>query len=142
MRIPWPEYSGVRERAAIYRTLKDPFQDRSEMIPLVVLSGSADLATGIAGKLQAAEPLGITFAEKEGVLAMILPGLRDSYLLLEAGEQREEVLVWWHDTKSSGGASALMVTDTPPHPAAQWHPTTVLAVFEFGSQERYAEPDR
>ncbi len=132
MRMPWPEYRGVRERAVIYRAATDPFQDRSELIPLVVLSGSADLATGIAGKLQAAEPLGITFAERDGALAMILPGLKDSYLLMEAGEQREEVLLWWHGTKSSGGAYALMVTDSPPDPPAQWHPLTVLAVFEFG----------
>ncbi len=136
MRLPWPEYRVLRERAVTHRALKDPFKDLTETIPVVVLSGSAELATGIAGKLQAAEPLGITFGEKDGVLAMILPGLKDSYLLTQVEEEREEMLVWWHGTKSSGGAHALMVTDTVPDPAAEWHPTTVQAVYEFGSQGR------
>lgn len=136
MRLRWPEYRGLRERARICSEAKE-LQDLSEMVPLVVLSGSADLATAIAGKLEAAQPLGITFGELDRVLTMILPGLKDSYQIMEAPEQREEVLVWWHGTKSAGGAYALVVTDTPPDPAVQWHPTTVLAVFEFGTQRSH-----
>ena len=44
-------------------------------------------------------------------------------------------MAWWYGTKSSGGVYAIVVADTTPNGTSHWHPATVQAIFEFGSQK-------
>ena len=109
--ISWSEYWTLRARASLYRPAKLPFEARGELIPLATISGSPDQAAEIAQKLMAAEPLGIAFGDADGVLAAILVGLKESYMLLQVQEQREELMLWRHATRLSGGAHAVVVED-------------------------------
>ncbi len=133
--ISWPEYWALRARAPVCRPAKLPFEERGELIPVMTISGSRDHALEIAQKLTAAEPLGVTFGESDDVLAAILVGLKASYMLLQVQEQREELMLWRHATRSSGGAHAVAVEDTdagqePGDP----NTASVHAIFECRSQ--------
>jgi hypothetical protein len=132
--LGWADYEVLRQRARVCVKAPEPFRDTGDAFPLVVLSGTADLAHEVAGKLQAAVPLGIAFSEKEGVLAMMLAGRQDNYLLMEFDAEREQVLLWWHQVRTDSGAYAVVVTDNAPDASGRWDPTTVAAVFEFGRQ--------
>ena len=52
------------------------------------------------------------FSEKDGVLAMMLGGLQDTYLLMEFDAEREPVMLWWHRVKTYSGAFAVVVSDS------------------------------
>jgi hypothetical protein len=133
--ISWPEYWALRARAPVCRPAKLAFEEHGELIPVATISGSRDQALEIAEKLTAAEPLGVTFGESGDVLAAILVGLKASYMLLQAQEQREELMLWRHATRSSGGAHAVAVEDTdggqePGDP----NTASVHAIFECRSK--------
>jgi hypothetical protein len=132
--ISWPEYWALREGAPLCRPAKLPFEEQGELIPLVTISGSRGEAAEIAQRLIAADPLGVTFGETDDLLAAILVGLKESYMLLQVKEQREELMLWRHATRSSAGAHAVVVEDTdagqqPGDPKA----ASVHAIFECRS---------
>jgi hypothetical protein len=110
--ISWPDYWALRGRAPLCRPAKLPFEEQGEVVPVVTISGPRQQATEIAQKLTAAEPLGVMFGETDDVLAAILVGLKESYMLLQVQEEREELMLWRHATSSSGGAHAVAVEDT------------------------------
>src|SRR2546425_5276751 len=110
--IPWPEYWALRDRTPLCRQAKVPFEELGDAVPVVTISGPRGQATEIAQKLTAAEPLGVMFGEKDDVLAAILVGLKESYMLLQVQEEREELILWRHATSSSGGAHAVAVEET------------------------------
>jgi len=132
--LGWADYEVLRQRARFCAKAQEPFQDPGNEFPLVVLSSSRDLAHEAARKLQRAEPLGITFSEKEGVLTMMLAGLQDNYLLTEFDSDREQVMLWWHKVTTDSGGYAIVITDNTPEGSGRWDPATVEAVFEFGRQ--------
>ena len=135
MHLAWSDYDALRQRARLYVEAKEPFRDPNDGFPVVVLSVAADLAQEVAGKLNAAEPLGIAFSEMEGALAMLLGGLQDTYLLTVFGQEREQVQLWWHGVKTYSGAYAVLVSDsTPDERTDRWNLRTVEAVFELGRQ--------
>jgi hypothetical protein len=134
--LGWTDYEVLRQRARVCVKAQEPLRDPGDAFPLVVLSGSTDLAREVAGKLQVAAPLGITFSEKAGVLAMLLAGRQDNFLLAEYDAEREQVLLWWHEVRTYSGAYSVVITDSVPEPSGRWAPTTVEAVFEFGRQTR------
>src|SRR5207302_11252309 len=128
-------YDALRQRADIFIEAKEPLRDPDDGFPVIVVSGQAELAHEVAGKLRAAEPMGIVFSEADGSLAMMLGGLQDTYLLNVFNEEREQVQVWWHGVKINSGAYAVLVSDsTPDGTVDRWDPHTVEAVFEFGRQ--------
>ena len=132
--LGWTDYEVLRQRARVCVKAQEPFLDPSEPFPLVVLSSTTELAHEAARKLQMAEPLGIAFSEKEGVLALMLGGQQDNYLLAEFDAEREEVLLWWHKVKTYFGAYAVVIANDGPDASGRWDPTRVEAVFEFGRQ--------
>jgi len=132
--LGWADYEVLRQRARLCVKGQEPFRDPGTGFPLVVLSSTTDLAHQAARKLQVAEPLGIAFTENEGVLAMMLGGRQDNYLLTEFDGEREQVLLWWHQVKTNSGAYAIVITDKTPDASGRWDPTAVEAVFEFGRQ--------
>ena len=132
--VGWADYEVLRQRARVCVKTQEPFHDPGDHFPLVILSSSADLAHEATRKLQVAQPLGIAFSEKNGVLAMMLPGRQDGYVLTEFDTEREQVLLWWHQVKTNSGAYAVVITDSAPDASGRWDPTTVEAVFEFGRQ--------
>jgi hypothetical protein len=132
--LGWADYEVLRQRARVCVKALEPFRDPGDAFPLVVLSGSTDLVHEVAAKLQVAAPLGITFSEKEGVLAMLLGGQQDTFLLAEYDAEREQVLLWWHEVRTHSGAYSVVVTDEAPDTSGRWAPTAVEAVFEFGRQ--------
>jgi len=130
LRLPWADYDALRQRARLSES-KEPIRDLGDMIPVVALS--TDVAREVAGRLHAAEPLGITLAEKGGVLGMILAGVQETYCLTDFVNEREQVQLWWHDVKAS--AYAVVVSDSVPDGMSdRWDPVSVEAVFEFGRQ--------
>src|SRR6266849_1736462 len=131
--ISWSEYWALRQSAPFCRAAKLPFEERGELIPLVTISGSRDEAAEIAQKLMAADPLSITFGESGDVLAAILVGLKASYMLLQAEEHREELMLWRHATRSSGGAHALVVEDKDAGQQPADQEASVRAIFECRS---------
>jgi len=131
--ISWSEYWALRQSAPFCRAAKLPFEERGELIPLVTISGSRDEAAEIAQKLMAADPLAITFGESGDVLAAILVGLKASYMLLQAEEHREELMLWRHATRSSGGAHALVVEDKDAGQQPADQEASVRAIFECRS---------
>ena len=129
--ISWPEYWALRARAPLCRSSKVPFEERGEFIPVVTISGSRDQAAEIARKLVAAEPLAVTFGESNDVLAAMLVGLKASYMLLEVQEQREELMLWRHATRSSAGMHAVAVEDTEAgRQPADPNTASIHAIFE------------
>lgn len=133
--ISWSEYWALRARATLCRPAKLPFEERGELIPLVTISGPSGGAAQIVQKLDAAEPLGIAFAETDGFLAAILAGLKESYVLLET-QEREELMLWKHVTRLSAGAYAVVVEDTQAgHVPGDEKAESVHAIFEcrFGA---------
>jgi len=131
--ISWSEYWALRQSAPFCRAAKLPFEERGELIPLVTISGSHDEAAEIAQKLIAADPLAITFGESGDVLAAILVGLKESYMLLQAEEHREELMLWRHATRSSGGAHAVVVDDRDAGQQPADREASVHAIFECRS---------
>jgi hypothetical protein len=133
--IPWSEYWALREGAPLCRPAHVPFEEQGELIPLVTISGPREQATEIAQKLTAADPLGVMFGEAEDLLAAILVGLKATYMLLQAQEQREELMLWRHATRSAGGAHAVVVEDTDAgQQPADTNAASVHAIFECRSQ--------
>jgi hypothetical protein len=131
---PSSEYDALRASAGFCRSAERPSKGARELIPLVTISGSPDQVAETVQKLKAAEPLGIAFGEMDGVLSAILVGRNDTYVLVEAQEQREELMLWQHTLRSSGGMYALAVNraDFDQHsgePTAE----AVEAIFECGS---------
>jgi hypothetical protein len=104
------------------------------LIPLATISGPADQVATIVDKLNAAEPLGISFPEMDGLLAAILAGLNESYVLLEPQDQREELMLWQHASRLAGGAYAVVVESTQAgQDPGNANPESVLAIFECRS---------
>jgi hypothetical protein len=91
MHLAWSDYDALRQGARLYMEAKEPLRDPDDGFPVVVLSVAADLTQEVAGKLKAAEPLGIAFSEMEGSLAMMLGGLQDTYVLTVFGQEREQL---------------------------------------------------
>jgi hypothetical protein len=134
--VSWSEYRELRARALLCRPAKGQMEERGESVPLVTISGSGEQAADIAQKLNAAEPLGVAFGELDGTLTAILVGLKQSYVLIEAHEQREELMLWRHTTRSSAGGYAVVVEDAGPDPQSGDLTThSVRAIFECGSAE-------
>jgi hypothetical protein len=131
--ISWSEYWALKQDAPFCRAAKLPFEERGELIPLVTISGSRAEAAEIAQKLMAADPVGITFGESDDVLAAILVGLKESYMLLQVEEQREELMLWRHATRSSGGAHAVVVEDKDAGEQPADQEVSIRAVFECRS---------
>jgi len=132
--ISWPEYRALRERAPLCRPSTVPFEERGEFVSVVTISGSRHQAAEIARKLEAADPMGVTFGERDDVLAAILVGLKESYMLFEVQEKREEVMLWRHETRKSGGAHAIAVEDTDAgQQPADPNSGSVHAIFECRS---------
>jgi hypothetical protein len=132
--ISWSEYWALRARAPLCRPAKVPFEERGEFVSVVTISGSRDHAAEIAGKLVAAEPLGVTFGETDDLLAAVLIGLKESYMLLQVENEREELMLWRHQTRLSGGEHAVVVEDTEAgRQPADPNGTSVHAIFECRS---------
>jgi hypothetical protein len=139
--LDWPQYEMLRGRAEHRQFVAEPFEDRGAPIHLLVISGPRAGLPETARKLHEADVRGITFGEMNGVLAMLAGGLKESYVLMEANEERETVQGWWYGVKASGGAHAIMLTDDAPNLKLDgpWTPSSVAAVFEFGRQGEGAE---
>lgn len=138
MNIGWDEYRALSKRAQLRVPAPEPFQDRGESMPVVLISDPIERAWSIADKLHAAEPMGLSFVPMEASLGLVAIGPKDGYCLTVLNEEAAAVRRWWQaSTESSGGAIALMVVDTTPDPNRfeRWQPANVLAVFEFGSQK-------
>jgi hypothetical protein len=132
--VPSRTYRALREYARSFRAAKPPLLDRRESILLVTISAPPVEAAAIAARLTAAEPLGVTFAEMNGVLVAILIGLKDSYVLVEATEHREELMLWQHEAKSMLGGHAVLVEDKVSDPDSVDLSTWSLhAIFECSS---------
>jgi hypothetical protein len=128
-------YERIRKQALFCSEPKEPLTGVGHSIPLVVISGTEEEAKLVSERLRVAEPIGLVFGETNGVLAMILCGRKESYVLMEAdGSQREQVMVWWHNRKASSGAHAIVITDTMPERTG-WAPKTVHAIFECRSAD-------
>jgi hypothetical protein len=129
-------YRALMERARLFRAAQPPLLDRSGSIPLVTVSAPPAEAGAIASRLLAAEPLGVTLAEMDGALVAILIGLKDSYVLVDATEQREELMLWQHEAKSMLGGLAVLVEDKVSDPETVDLSTWSLhAIFECSSGE-------
>ena len=127
--MDWPSYKAIRSRA-LYRREAE-IADGIPSLPLAIYSGTDEEARLLAERIRAADPLGIMFGEMGPVLGMVLAGTKESYVLLQAdGSRREQLMAWWYGRKPSGGAYALVVTDTHPD-RRRWEPKTVHAIFEF-----------
>ncbi len=136
LNLDWSNYSGLRSRAEHRQSLGMPFENMGRSIPVFVISGPAADLGAVAGRLREADLKGITFSEIEGALAVLVAGLKDSYVLMQVDQQRETVLGWWYQVKSGGGAHAIVVADADPEGTAlSWDPARVIAVLEFGMQE-------
>jgi len=129
--LPWSEYCGLRARSRLFRQTKLAFEELPQ-IPLVELSAGAGQGAAMAEKLEAADPLGVAFGEKDASLAAILMGLKESYFLIDTEEEREALLLWRHLVRSSDGAHAIVVTEGTGDQDAQ----TVHAIFECRSRAR------
>ena len=137
MTLGWDEYRKLSQRAQLRVPAAEPFEDRGETIPVVLISDPIERAWPIADKLHAAELLGLSFAPMGASLGLLAIGPKDGYCLTVLNEEAAAVRAWWQaSTESSGGAVALMVVDTTPDPnrLERWVPANVLAVFEFGRQ--------
>lgn len=139
MNIGWNEYRSLSNRAQLRVPAPEPFQDRGESIPVVLVSDPIERAWSIADKLHAAELMGLSFVPMEASLGLVAIGPKDGYCLTVLNDEAAAVRAWWQaGTDASGGAIALMVVDTTPDPNRfdRWKPANVLAVFEFGSQTK------
>jgi hypothetical protein len=127
-------YRALREYAQSFRDAESPLLERDGPIPLVTISAPPVEAAAIASRLAAAEPLGVTFAEMDGAFVALLIGLKDSYVLIEATEQREELMLWQHDAKSMLAGHAVLVEDKVSDPDTVDLSTWSLhAIFECGT---------
>jgi len=62
-------------------------------------------------------------------------GLKDRCVLWQTRDERESVMAWWYETKSSGGAHAIVVSESTPDLKSDcWLPSSVQGLFEFGKQ--------
>jgi hypothetical protein len=145
MNLGWDTYRELSKRAQLMVPWPDPFEDRGESIPVVVISDGIKRAWTAADKLRAAEPLDLSLMPMEASLGVIVSGPEEGYCLTMLKEQAAAVRAWWQaGIEESGGAIALMVVDTTPDPNRldKWAAANVLAVFEFGSRKAAASNDR
>ena len=135
MNLSWLDYESVRQRARHSESVGDQFKDVGDLIPVVVLSGKPELASGIAQRLRDSQPRGITFGQMGRAFTALVGGLNDTYVLWQTIDDREGVLRWRHGVKTLGGAHAIIVSESTPTPTDDpWRPASVDAVFEFGRQ--------
>lgn len=138
MNLSWETYRALSKRTQLCVPSPEPFEDRGQSIPVVVVSDPIERAWTVADKLHAAEPLGLAFVPMAAQVGLVVVGPKDGYCLTILNEEAAAVRAWWKaSTDGSGGAVALIVVDTTPDPDRfdRWVPTNVLAVFEFGSQK-------
>jgi len=129
--VPSRTYRTLSKRARWFRGAEPPLLDRGESVSLVTVSAPPAEAAAIASRLTAAEPLGISLAEMDGALVVILIGLKDSYVLIDATERREELMLWQHQAKSMEGGYAVLVEDKVSDPDSVDLSTWSLhAIFE------------
>ena len=133
--VGWPEYATMRGRAEHYQGVGNRFEDAGSPISVLVLSGAPNPAE-VREKLRASDPRGLTFGEMEGALTVLAGGLKETYVVMQSIDEREQILLWWHDATSRGGAHAIVVAEpTPDLDQMPWDPGRVYAVFEFGKQD-------
>lgn len=139
MRSPWSEFGVLAERAQLHVPSAEPFVERGESIPVVVVSAPIKVAWSIADKLHAAKPLGMTFGKTEEGIVFIAGGRHEWYALMTTEDAGGAIDFLHEGIDSSGGVSALIVVDTTPDPDRyeEWRPTNVLAVFEFGANNPF-----
>jgi hypothetical protein len=147
--------------ALLCREAKQPFGEVGSSIPLVIIAGMDEEAKVVAERLRAAEPTGLIFGERDGVLGMILGGLKESHVLLQADESlREQVMVWRRNRKSSGAAyghrghghdarAHLMAPDdgprhlrAPPRSGLIWQNCRILDQLRPGNLDRVGDRGR
>lgn len=132
---PARTYRSLKQRARLFRPAQPPLNDQGESILLVTISAPPTEAAAIASRLSAAEPLGVTFAEMDGAFFAILIGLKDSYVLVDVGEQREQLMLWQHEAKSTLGGYAVLVEDKVSDPDTVDLSTWSLhAIFECAAK--------
>jgi hypothetical protein len=145
MTVGWDRYRELAKRAQLLVPSRDPFEERGELLPVILISDPIERAWSVADRLHAAEPIGMTLAPMKDSLALIVSGPKDGYCLTVLNEKAATARAWWQaGIEESGGAIALMIVDTTPDPdrADKWAPANVLAVFEFGSQKAAPSKDR
>jgi hypothetical protein len=125
----WPEYRALRAGASVVRPATLAFEERGD-IPLVEISAAPAMALEIARKLTAADPLGVAFGEMpQAGLAAIAMGLKESYVLVEAQGEQEELMLWRHMVRAADGAHVIVIKDQVVEPKTQ----TIHAIFECRS---------
>ena len=135
MTVGWDAYDVLSKRAQLVVRSGDPFEQRGELVPVILISDQIERAWSVADRLHAAEPMGMTLAPMQDSLALIVSGPKDGYCLTVLNDNAATARAWWQSgLEESGGAIALMIVDSTPDPdrVDTWAPANVLAVFEFG----------
>ena len=145
MTVGWDRYHELSKRAQLVVRSRDPFEERGQLIPVILISDPIERAWSVADRLHAAEPIGMTLAPMKDSLALIVSGPKDGYCLTVLNKEATTARAWWQaGIEESGGAIALMIVDSTPDPdrVDKWTPANVLAVFEFGSPKTAASKAR
>jgi hypothetical protein len=127
----WADFDRMRARARLLHEHERKLERTGQGLPLFFISSKDEReAAMVTQRLVSIDPISLMVHEVDGDLCVMVFGRQEGYLLLKADEDvREQAMLWWHDTKESSGAHALLVTDSPPTPDGM-SPATIHAIFE------------